>query len=193
MGIYGPRTVFCFALADAPGCHEFLLMDDGSWQKVKDTREISSGKLFAPGNLRATFDNPEYEKLVSYWVGEQYTLRYTGGMVPDVFQIVVKEKGVFSNVTSPTTKVRPSLAHSRTHSLTHSRTHSLTHSRTHARTHSRNPRRSSGCSSRWRRWRSSSRRRAARPPRTASACRRWTSRLRSTTRGRRCATDPRRR
>merc|ERR1719230_2550155 len=42
MGIYGPRTVFCFALADAPGCHEFLLMDDGSWQKVKDTREISS-------------------------------------------------------------------------------------------------------------------------------------------------------
>jgi len=106
MGIYGPRTVFCFALADAPGCHEFLLMDDGSWQKVKDTRDISSGKLFAPGNLRATFDNPEYEKLVSYWVGEQYTLRYTGGMVPDVFQIVVKEKGVFSNVTSPTTKAK---------------------------------------------------------------------------------------
>lgn len=106
MGIYGPRTVFCFALADTPGCHEFLLMDDGSWQKVKDTREIGTGKLFAPGNLRATFDNPEYEKLVSYWVGEQYTLRYTGGMVPDVFQIVVKEKGVFSNVTSPTTKAK---------------------------------------------------------------------------------------
>jgi len=106
MGIYGPRTVFCFALADTPGCHEFLLMDDGSWMKVKDTREISPGKLFAPGNLRATFDNPEYEKLVSYWVGEKYTLRYTGGMVPDVFQIVVKEKGVFSNVTSPTTKAK---------------------------------------------------------------------------------------
>jgi len=106
MGIYGPRTVFCFALRDAPGCHEFLLMDDGSWMKVKDTREIGTGKLFAPGNLRATFDNPEYEKLVSYWVGEKYTLRYTGGMVPDVFQIVVKEKGVFSNVTSPTTKAK---------------------------------------------------------------------------------------
>lgn len=24
--------------------------------------------------------------------GEKYTLRYTGGMVPDVFQIIVKEK-----------------------------------------------------------------------------------------------------
>ena len=47
-----------------------------------------------------------YEKLVSYWIGEKYTLRYTGGMVPDVFQIIVKEKGVFSNVTSPSTKAK---------------------------------------------------------------------------------------
>lgn len=68
--------------------------------------EIGEGKLFAPGNLRATFDNPEYEKLVSYYLGEKYTLRYTGGMVPDVFQIIVKEKGVFTNVTSPTTKAK---------------------------------------------------------------------------------------
>ena len=50
--------------------------------------------MFSPGNLRATFDNPEYEKLISYWVGEKYTLRYTGGMVPDVFQV----KCVCSNV-----------------------------------------------------------------------------------------------
>ena len=64
------------------------------------------GKLFAPGNLRATFDNPAYERLVNYYLGEKYTLRYTGGMVPDVFQILVKEKGVFTNVTSPTTKAK---------------------------------------------------------------------------------------
>ena len=64
------------------------------------------GKMFSPGNLRATFDNPAYEKLISYYVGEKYTLRYTGGMVPDVFQIIVKEKGVFTNVTSPSTKAK---------------------------------------------------------------------------------------
>lgn len=51
-------------------------------------------------------DNPEYEKLVSYYLTEKYTLRYTGGMVPDVFQILVKEKGVFTNVTSPSTKAK---------------------------------------------------------------------------------------
>ena len=43
--------------------------------------------MFSPGNLRATFDNPAYEKLISYYIGEKYTLRYTGGMVPDVFQV----------------------------------------------------------------------------------------------------------
>lgn len=64
------------------------------------------GKLFAPGNLRATFDNPAYQRLINFYLGEKYTLRYTGGMVPDVFQILVKEKGVFTNVTSPTTKAK---------------------------------------------------------------------------------------
>lgn len=106
MGVYGPRTVFCLALKDAPGCHEFLLQDDGKWIHVKETTQIGEGKMFSPGNLRATFDNPEYAELIKYWIENQYTLRYTGGMVPDVFQIIVKEKGVFSNVISPTTKAK---------------------------------------------------------------------------------------
>lgn len=37
MGIYGPRTVFCLAIAGYPGTHEFLLMDDGKWVHVKET------------------------------------------------------------------------------------------------------------------------------------------------------------
>ena len=40
MGIYGPRTIYCIALKDAPGCHEFLLQDDGKWMHVKETTEI---------------------------------------------------------------------------------------------------------------------------------------------------------
>ena len=67
---------------------------------------VGEGKMFSPGNLRATFDNPAYERLLSHYIGEKYTLRYTGGMVPDVFQIIVKEKGVFTNVTSPSTKAK---------------------------------------------------------------------------------------
>uniref|UniRef100_A0A0D9W2V5 Sedoheptulose-1,7-bisphosphatase, chloroplastic n=1 Tax=Leersia perrieri TaxID=77586 RepID=A0A0D9W2V5_9ORYZ len=106
MGIYGPRTTYIIALKDCPGTHEFLLLDEGKWQHVKDTTTIGEGKMFSPGNLRATFDNPEYEKLINYYVKEKYTLRYTGGMVPDVNQIIVKEKGIFTNVTSPTAKAK---------------------------------------------------------------------------------------
>lgn len=40
MGVFGPRTVYCIALKDAPGCHEFLLQDDGKWVHVKETTEI---------------------------------------------------------------------------------------------------------------------------------------------------------
>ena len=29
----------------------------------------------------------QYEKLVSYWIGEKYTLRYTGGMVGHLLPI----------------------------------------------------------------------------------------------------------
>jgi sedoheptulose-bisphosphatase len=75
MGIYGPRTVYLIAIAGYPGTHEFLLMDDGKWMHVKETTNIGEGKLFAPGNLRATFDNPAYERLISYYLGEKYTLR----------------------------------------------------------------------------------------------------------------------
>ena len=106
MGIYGPRTTYVIAIKGFPGTHEFLLLDEGKWQHVKETTEISEGKMFSPGNLRATFDNPDYDKLINYYVKEKYTLRYTGGMVPDVNQIIVKEKGIFTNVISPTTKAK---------------------------------------------------------------------------------------
>lgn len=45
MGIYGPRTVYCIALKDCPGCHEFLLQDDGKWLHVKETTEIGAHTL----------------------------------------------------------------------------------------------------------------------------------------------------
>lgn len=58
---------------------------------------IGEGKLFAPGNLRATQTHPGYSELVNYWITNGYTLRYTGGMVPDVNQLLIKGKGVFCN------------------------------------------------------------------------------------------------
>ena len=65
-----------------------------------------SGKIFAPGNLRASNDNPRYKALVEHWMEERYTLRYTGGMVPDVYHMFAKSKGVFCNVSSVKAKAK---------------------------------------------------------------------------------------
>jgi len=92
--VYGPRTTFVLAIDDAVS--EFTLQADSSWLQTAANLQIGEGKLFAPGNLRAAADNAGYRKLVDFWQSEGYTLRYSGGMVPDINQILLKGKGVFS-------------------------------------------------------------------------------------------------
>lgn len=63
-------------------------------------------KIFAPGNLRAITENAAYEKLVHYWMNSKYTLRYSGGLVPDVYHILVKKNGILSNASSKSAKAK---------------------------------------------------------------------------------------
>lgn len=63
-------------------------------------------KTFAPGNLRATFDNSQYKSLLDYWIDNKYTLRYSGGLVPDIYHILTKGEGVFSNAASKSAKAK---------------------------------------------------------------------------------------
>ena len=106
---YGPRTAISLALADRPGVTEFLLVRD-SWRQSNIYSSMGGeGKpsIFAPGNLRATASNDGYAKLVDYFQQSKYTLRYTGGLVPDVTQLLVKGKGIF--VSAPEAHERPRL------------------------------------------------------------------------------------
>jgi len=109
VAVYGPRTTITLAINNMDNAHEFLLVDDfsanhGQWLKTNEFKSIDEGKLIAPGNLRATQDNPGYAELFDYWLKNTYQLRYTGGMVPDVNQLMVKGKGIFVNVASKNTK-----------------------------------------------------------------------------------------
>ena len=73
---------------------EFLLVRD-SWRQSNIYSSMGGeGKpsIFAPGNLRATASNDGYAKLVDYFQQSKYTLRYTGGLVPDVTQLLVKAR-----------------------------------------------------------------------------------------------------
>ncbi|CAD7934929.1 unnamed protein product [Amoebophrya sp. A25] len=103
MAMYGPRITM--AVAWRGGCVE-LTWIKGEWMKTKELKIAPSGKVFAPGNLRATADAPAYMALVQEWIAQRYTLRYTGGMVPDVYHILFKGKGVFSNCSSAGAKAK---------------------------------------------------------------------------------------
>ncbi len=91
--LYGPRTTLMLGYKDR--VMEFVLQDNKFFLSRKDLK-VGSGKMFAPGNLRATLSRPDYINLMLYWMKEQYTLRYSGGMVPDINQILIKGKGIFA-------------------------------------------------------------------------------------------------
>ena len=56
--------------------------------------------IFSPGNLRSASEYKEYRDAVNNWILRGFTLRYTGGMVPDVCQIFIKGHGIFVNCAS---------------------------------------------------------------------------------------------
>jgi sedoheptulose-bisphosphatase len=110
VALYGPRTTVLIALDD--GTYEFsygctpegCMLPDGTFEPWICTRskiQISPEcKIFSPANLRAAQDLPGYQNLVNYFMENRYTLRYSGGLVPDVYQQFTKRQGVFSNPTS---------------------------------------------------------------------------------------------
>lgn len=95
--VHGPRTCLVVSRpvsgcsADELTTQEFALNAEGQWVVLRDAITIAaSKKVFAPANLRAAQENAAYAALVSQWMTERYTLRYSGGMVPDVHHILAK-------------------------------------------------------------------------------------------------------
>ncbi len=94
--VYGPRIILTIAVK-GKGVHEFELNDVGEFCLMKESLELKAdSKYFAPGNLRATCGNEKYLKLIQGWIKECRTLRYSGGMVPDLHHILSKSEGIFS-------------------------------------------------------------------------------------------------
>ena len=108
---YGPRVTVALALAassTASGQAQAveLTMHPDKWVVSRSKLTVApKAKTFAPGNLRATADNAHYQRLVAYWIEHKYTLRYSGGLVPDVYHILIKGEGVLANASSPNAKV----------------------------------------------------------------------------------------
>lgn len=58
-------------------------------------RISSTAKTFSPANLRAASADPRYNDLIQYYISHRYTLRYSGGLVPDIHHLLIKGEGVF--------------------------------------------------------------------------------------------------
>lgn len=92
--IYGPRTNLVYTVGK--GVHEFTLNDLGEYQLVKENLKVSeTAKHFAPGNLKAAKENAKYKALIDSYINQEYTLRYSGGMVPDINHMLSKGEGIF--------------------------------------------------------------------------------------------------
>ncbi|KAI1176448.1 sedoheptulose-1,7-bisphosphatase [Nemania sp. FL0916] len=66
---------------------------------------VEGGKVrtryFAPANLRSAAEDPRYMSLITRFITQRYTLRYSGGLVPDIIHALVKGHGVY---VSPVTE-----------------------------------------------------------------------------------------
>ncbi|KAK9915013.1 hypothetical protein WJX75_003617 [Coccomyxa subellipsoidea] len=107
--VFGPRTTLIVALPDPGGfagqvVQEYALVEENgavTWRLIRDDIHVGERKVFAPANLRAAAENTVYRDLVSQFIVDKYTLRYTGGFVPDVHHILTKGGGIFLNPVSP--------------------------------------------------------------------------------------------
>ncbi|MBA4336248.1 fructose-bisphosphatase class I [bacterium] len=93
--VYGPRVTLIYTARK--GVHEFILNAVGEFiLSNEDIKVEKVAKHFSPGNLRAVASEKKYKKLMDHWMNGEYTLRYSGGMVPDINHIFMKGQGIFT-------------------------------------------------------------------------------------------------
>ncbi len=89
--VYGPRVELVIATIKA----ERFILRNGEFVFLEELHLQPKGKLNAPGATQK-FWYPHHKELVESLFQEGYRLRYSGGMVPDLHQILVKGGGLFS-------------------------------------------------------------------------------------------------
>jgi fructose-1,6-bisphosphatase I len=91
--LYGPRTTLVYSTGR--GVHEFAMNQLMEYTLVRENvRMQNAGGIYSPGGQRNKY-TPGIEKLVHHLEEKGCKLRYSGGFVPDINQILIKGKGLF--------------------------------------------------------------------------------------------------
>ncbi len=90
--VYGPRIELVIATDKV---ELFRLNSKNEFEFIQVMALNEKGKLNAPGGTQQ-FWEPHHKELIDELFSEGYRLRYSGGMVPDLHQILIKGGGLFS-------------------------------------------------------------------------------------------------
>jgi fructose-1,6-bisphosphatase I len=91
--LYGPRVSMVYTVGD--GVHEFTMNNLMEFTLTRENiRMAPEGNIYAPGGLRNKY-NPGDEKFIRHLEEKGCKLRYSGGFVPDINQVLMKGKGLF--------------------------------------------------------------------------------------------------
>ncbi len=91
---YGPLITMVYSAGK--GAHEFVLNREGEYVlSEEEIRLKERGSIYSLGGVRKDW-LPAHLRYVEYLENEGYKLRYSGGFVPDINQILIKRGGVFT-------------------------------------------------------------------------------------------------
>ncbi|KAK0661635.1 putative Sedoheptulose-1,7-bisphosphatase [Cercophora samala] len=114
LGVFGPRTtaIITIRLPSRPSICLEAAFDNltSTWEVTRPVLSLSTPdpktKYFSPANLRSASDIPQYASLVSEYIAQAYTLRYSGGLVPDIVHALIKGHGVYLSPVSDRHKAK---------------------------------------------------------------------------------------
>ena len=91
--VYGPRVEMVIARDNV----ELFKLDEKTkrFKYIKEIRLKEKGKIIAPGGTQKNWHS-HHKELIESFFKDGYRLRYSGGMVPDSHQILLKGGGIFT-------------------------------------------------------------------------------------------------
>ncbi len=99
---YGPLITMVYSAGK--GTHEFVLNREGEYVLSQEHIMLEErGSIYSPGGLRKDYTK-KHLKYLEHLEAAGYKLRYSGGFVPDINQILIKRGGIF---TYPALKKSP--------------------------------------------------------------------------------------
>ncbi len=99
---YGPLITMVYSAGK--GTHEFVLNREGEYVLSQENIRLNEqGSIYSLGGLRKEWTDG-HRRFVEFLEDQGYKLRYSGGFVPDINQVLIKKGGVF---TYPALKKNP--------------------------------------------------------------------------------------